>query len=364
MAIEREILTIDQAKPVIKYVFNTFMKVMRGMPAPGQKVGNRAYIDQKLSHVYVLFRSAAANTTYKFEFYLDDRKEDELPVAETLTAFQTFGKYYNLDKTIGNPWGFTVRIMNYANTKHKRVWHKNCWCYDVNKAYAYSFLGDFPDTTVPWHRGIVGEGEIGFNYGFGTDIELAEKGDLAEFIFPAIRPEGVKRWIERYTRKEEDPIETKKNKEMINFVSGQLQNWNIFWRAALVNRARKHVEKYFDENTVFGNTDSIVSLTCRTDIPISESIGDFKVEHFGDFCYLSEGAYQWKNDALGKNKISIKGRSKQSVNSGDYDLLETNFNRLRRNAYYIDWNKGEIVKYGEENNTLPKHNEEEQPIQA
>lgn len=47
-----------------------------------------------------------------------------------------------------------------------------------------------------------------------------------------------------------------------------------------------------DENTLFSNTDSIVSLVPRPDLKISDNIGDFKIEHQGDFIYLDAYHYQ------------------------------------------------------------------------
>ena len=47
-----------------------------------------------------------------------------------------------------------------------------------------------------------------------------------------------------------------------------------------------------DENTLFSNTDSIVSLVPRSDLKISDNIGDFKIEHQGDFIYLDAYHYQ------------------------------------------------------------------------
>lgn len=54
----------------------------------------------------------------------------------------------------------------------------------------------------------------------------------------------------------------------------------------------KFIKNLMDENTLFSNTDSIVSLVPRPDLKISDNIGDFKIEHKGDFIYLDSYHYQ------------------------------------------------------------------------
>jgi hypothetical protein len=193
----------------------------------------------------------------------------------------------------------------------------------VNKAYAAAFLGDIPDTTVEKKVKIIEEGEIGFGFLPDSDeLDLLEVGDFSHHVFPAIRPEGIQKFIKRYTRKEKDPVLAKRGKDMINFVTGQMQNWNIYVRAAIVCRARKNVERLMDGNTLYSNTDSIVSAVERNDIPLSDRIGDFKIERRGSFFYSGAGSYLW--DVNGKRIEKTKGKI--------------------HNTYHIDWDRGCIEK--------------------
>ena len=61
--------------------------------------------------------------------------------------------------------------------------------------------------------------------------------------------------------------------------------------------AKMYIQRFIDEDTVYCNVDSIVSLKKRSDLPISDNIGDFKFEHDGDdFKFKQVAIYQWGDE--------------------------------------------------------------------
>ena len=76
---------------------------------------------------------------------------------------------------------------------------------------------------------------------------------------------------------------------------GNLQNHNPFYRATVVSRANNLIKSLIDENTIYSNTDSIVSLVERHDLPLSKDIGGWKVENKGEFAFIGFN-YQWNKE--------------------------------------------------------------------
>ena len=57
------------------------------------------------------------------------------------------------------------------------------------------------------------------------------------------------------------------------------------------------IRSLIDDNTIYCNTDSIVSLKERTDFIIGDGLGEWKIEHKGKFAYVGFN-YQWKEDTV------------------------------------------------------------------
>jgi len=61
----------------------------------------------------------------------------------------------------------------------------------------------------------------------------------------------------------------------------------------ITSRARLRLHSFADSNTIYMDTDSIHSRVERPDIPISQELGDFKLEVEGEqACYLGKKLYQ------------------------------------------------------------------------
>lgn len=100
----------------------------------------------------------------------------------------------------------------------------------------------------------------------------------------------VNKWfgIKRYGT----PEEKIKAKQMLNFCVGYMQRTNPFIRNTIVERCNLKMEDLIDDNTLYCNTDCIVSLVPRTDIELGGGLGEFHIEHEGTFAYNGFN-YQW-----------------------------------------------------------------------
>lgn len=169
--------------------------------------------------------------------------------------------------------------------------------YDLNGAYALALCGDMPDTTRPAGPGEVQPGQIGFGFYGEEERFAAVENGFALFRFPAVPSpfrEFIRVWEKRKTEST-DKRQREKAKQIVNFAVGNMQNHNPFYRATVVSRANNLVKSLIDENTIYSNTDSIVSLVERKDLPLSKEIGGWKVENKGEFAFIGFN-YQWNRE--------------------------------------------------------------------
>lgn len=187
---------------------------------------------------------------------------------------------------------------NYSYTldAKSKKWLK-CYSYDVNSSFSYAMTKPMPNTKVePRMYDIVGQNEIGFlKNGYVTITE----GDYAEYIFPLIES-PFKEYVEKYYNKKQlakTKDERDKWKYFLNIPTGMMHKRNIFIRDAILFYAAEHIRQYIDDDTVYCNTDSIISTKRRTDIPLGNNLGEFKEEHINDdFKYIQAGIYQWGDE--------------------------------------------------------------------
>lgn len=181
----------------------------------------------------------------------------------------------------------------YSDDSRSRQWLK-CYSYDTNSAYSYAMTKPIPDTSKePRMYDIVKENEIGF---WASGDVTTEVGAYAEYIFPLIES-PFKPFIRSYYRKKQDAKtkeERKSWKAFLNIPTGMMHKRNIFIRNAILYYAREYIRSFMDDDTVYCNTDSIVSLKRRPDLPLGDNLGEFKEEHINeDFKYIKSGIYQW-----------------------------------------------------------------------
>ncbi len=196
---------------------------------------------------------------------------------------------------------------SYTNDKYKLKKLK-CYSYDLNSAYSFAMLKPMPDTDHPKFDDIVGPGEIGFRKNTIL-VPVVGEGRHADVVFKLIES-PYKAFVDKYySLKENEPRGSQKRayyKQILNITSGLLHRYNIFHRLMVLYYAKMYIQKFIDENTVYCNVDSIVSTKKRSDIPTSNKIGDFKLEHSGDiFKFKQVAIYQW-NDEIHYSGIPSK----------------------------------------------------------
>lgn len=190
-------------------------------------------------------------------------------------------------KDPGNYW--------YIKESASGQWLK-CYSYDINSAYSYAMLQPLPDTSVePRLNCILKEGEIGF-YNDGSATK--EPGAYVEYAFP-LKIYNFDIYVNRYYEKKKlSEGELRKLwKDFLNIPAGMMQRYNIFIRLGILYNAAEYIKQFQDEDTVYCNVDSIVSLKRRNDLPIGNEIGQFKEEHVNeDFKFIQVGQYQWGDE--------------------------------------------------------------------
>lgn len=248
----------------------------------------------------------------RFETSLTDNKRDTVNIGNIMAQFSKFAKGYNYRLPEGSFGKKTIDLGDYktrvtwdiedpgnymySDDDHKRQWLK-CYSYDMNSAYSYAMTKPIPDTSKePRLNDIVKENEIGF---YTNGHATTEIGAFAEYIFPLIESPFKAYIYNYYDKKQKAKTEEERNnwKYFLNIPTGMMHKYNIFIRNTILYWCAEHIKKYKDKNTVYCNTDSIVSLVRRTDIPIGDGLGEFKEEHVNDnFKYIAPCRYQWNQE--------------------------------------------------------------------
>jgi len=257
-------------------------------------------------------------------------------------------KYFDFEY---NQWKVgQIAGLIYFNPKYNGQRLDNCYEYDRNNSYSAAMLEPIPNTKVePRMYGEVRKGEIGFREmrrGYTDEMYLYavfEEGMLADYIYPAIES-PFKKFVEYYYHKREaakTASEQEKMKQILNYSIGYIRRKNPFVHSCILSRARYYIEDLIDENTLYSNTDSIVSLGRRVDLDkkLGHNIGDFKIKHKGQFAY-NESGYQWN-----KEIPSVRGRSKnwfKNAFPNGFDLLKDTLPYIEANKYIYNEEKGVI----------------------
>lgn len=194
------------------------------------------------------------------------------------------------------------RAILYYNQERNGRATEGCFSYDVNSSFTAAMLKWMPDTRNIRYSGEVGVGEIGFlkNYGFFEDNHsvidpvnqpwLVVFEGYADVICPKISGELLfGRFAAKYYKQKKTAL-TKESKvqakEMLNFGVGYFQLTNPLIRTAIIYWSNKNILDHIDSNTLFANTDCIVSRGKRDDIMCGNELGDFKIDHTGTFKYI------------------------------------------------------------------------------
>lgn len=346
-------------KEMMKHI--DFIKKNGYIIVNGPRIGkchNRyvANIEMELVNFKLTYRNEGKTTQYICR--LDD--EEKPHKINGLTAYTTLSKYwkipnlkeikiygYRLNRFGKVVWNVdpTQQLMYYNKEKNNNRYY-DCVGYDMNSAFSRAMLEPIPDTSqMPRIEETVKAGEIGFRLD-GTVV--FEKGLFANYIFPLMDSPFetfVRTW---YFRKAsaKTPEAREKAKGMLNYSVGYMHRVNPFIRNCIVARCNEFIKKLIDENTLYCNTDSIVSCVKREDIEknLGSDIGQWKIEHKGAFAYR-EYTYQWNDTEPKYRGIPKKGfKTFKEEHGRAWDLLVDPPPKQDFNVYVFDMKEVKFKK--------------------
>lgn len=224
------------------------------------------------------------------------------------------------------------------------------WSYDINSAYPWALMQDWPDTQQPLGDGILEKGQIGFKRTWISEgyqyvermIAIFEEGAECEYRFPSMECPCKKEIMKAYKMKKaaKDKLEKSKWKKYLVVLAGMLRNWNTFVRTTMLTRSMQFVQSFFDDDTVYANVDSIYSMRPRDDLPIGTEIGQFKKELDGEG-FIYKGAVHGTN-----NDPRWSGVPREWIQKhGDFiGLVLNDETPPEANIYDIDWRTGRLYE--------------------
>lgn len=319
----------------IKFCINR-RKVLSYLPQDESKLEKNEAI-KKMTHkvkAYLVIGEVKIDLFYtdnwgknqQYVIYLDSR--EVVPQTSPATAMSAFSNTTKSDILANTaPSNFSASPILGYNPKYSGQ-RTEAYGYDLNSAYASVILDNewANFNAKPQAKVIDPETEVGFDLNF----KIKREGYSLWVFTKCEVPESVKRYfLKHYQAKQEASamykatgnkewlVVKQKEKDMLNFPIGCLQNKNPYVRAWIVGKTNEKIESLIDEDTLFWNTDSIVSKRRREDLEenMGDGLGQWKLEHTGEVAYIGNN-YQWNQDIP-----TYRGVPK-SWFPKDYDILK------------------------------------------
>lgn len=311
-------------------------------------------------------RYKVAGKLRKYIFRLDGAKDMHLSDGGTALSLMTrmaddpskIQRYYAVDKpkrkvieeggeTPANSAGFL-----YSNDRRFGGKETIAWEYDINSAYAWAACQPIPDLKTMRKDCLLEEGEIGFVEEYNirkganpvlTQIMVEGEGKFVQYAFKTVES-PYKHWAEFYYNKkakaERGSTERAKVKALLVMGIGELANVNPFVRNCIVERCNRRIQRLIDANTIYCNTDSIISAVPRPDIErqLGDLLGDFKLEKAGVGFRLKKGTLicQWVGEKPKYRGVPKSWFTHIEERTGkEYNIL-TDEVPTDENIYYLD----------------------------
>ena len=289
------------------------------------------YFKSGNSKIYLSFKKGGkwfnfmTDLTKQYDEDFEDKVVDPSRAYGLFKRFVKFKDEKDIPINVVSP--FTYKNLKYINNRYH-----NCYGYDMNKAR----LASCKDLLIPDQ--FVGNGikpkenQVGFIFD-GHPI-YGPSNIICDYVFTCKVNDGLNKWVKYVTDK--IPENEAYWKKVHNYSVGMLRRHNIFIYNCIINKEVTVMKSLIDDNSLWSTTDSIVSLVERPDLIISHNVGDFKIEHTGDFAYTDSG-YQW-NDGL----PTIKGLSKGKVelynetHSDKFDILKQEYTYIDKLRYHME----------------------------
>lgn len=326
-------VTVEQMNTLLEYAENHCLVISDRPPHDWRQISyTDAYIMFGALKVILVMYFNGGMTQYEARL---DGMENIVTVdgADAYRILRRYSKFHIFNESDVGIYGSASPFL-WKNDKYegKKV---KAYAYDMNASYSWGMLQKMPATEQLRTGDIVREGEIGFSW----DMELVPPGQLAVYVCPLVES-PFRRFVETYyTRKQKHKGTDKANdKAILNYSVGYLQLVNPFLRAAIMGWSKVYVTSLMDQNTIYSNTDCIVSLKERPDLKIGDEIGQWKLEHYGDFAFVGFNC-QWYNDT-----VAYRGVPKAWFNAATYDILTDEIPTGNLNPYIFDPAKLRILK--------------------
>ena len=342
-------ITVDEMNDHLQYVFKYYNVIYRDKLTT-ETFKRNAFIHDGMVNFKLTYKKGSFACTYIC-------RKDGTEATQQVNggeAFRILSQYYKVPKmteeVVGrqvcgrnSEGGMSASPLLWHNPKYENMWLE-AYGYDLNSAYSSAMLEPIPDTSKPMKSGIIKEGEIGFeeipNPKNQSNTMLVPKfSGFSLYIFPLMES-PFKRFVENWYNKKANSLpgskEKNKAKGVLNYSVGQLQNVNPFIRATIIGRCNKLIESLIDEDTLFCNTDSIVSRK-PLNVKIGNGVGEWKIEHTGKVAYTGAN-YQWDD-----GELSFRGIPKTWFPK-DWDITKDKCPKAG-NLYEFKDKKLRLVKY-------------------
>lgn len=301
-----------------------------------------AWVENNLTQVKLSFCKGLKPCTYIFSLNNEENKH----TINGFEAYRTTNRYAHIQTIEKDAPKSEAPVFNDYDGKYhigsaKPLLWKNpayagkrvkAYGYDLNSAYAKMLLEPIPDISTLKKIDVIGENQIGFIERPDGSLDISfTKGKVCDYVcdlMPSPFGRFVKVWYDR-KKKAKDPIEKQKAKDMLNFPIGYTQNTNPFFRACIVGRCNLFMKSLMNKNTIYSNTDSIISLVRRPDLEqnLGIEVGQWKLEHINeDFAWDAEKLnYQWSLDIPAYRGIPKQWFKTFEIKNGKpFDILTDN----------------------------------------
>ena len=265
---------VEAFRNVLKKVKKTCLNIYFRKRNFYEDICQNAYIEEKDTYYRVTFKPGKKAITYEF-----DKDGAYLIQLMPKEAVRRMSIAFKIQRTLEIMHIHPSKIESakpilYKNEKFNGV-AVEAYEYDLSEAYAQMLKLPLPDLNTVKYDAKIDENQVGF-YALGEYLYCSfEKGKECQYVFD-LMPSPYVKWVNRIDNKIKRAInknEVKELKSNYRYAIGDLQNINPFWRCIVVERCNQLVLKYKDKNTVYCNTDSIVSTVRRLDI---ENDNNFK----------------------------------------------------------------------------------------
>lgn len=354
-------VNIDTMQEHLDYCYN-YKKIIIGKKPEGTTFKMNAYVEDGMVNFQLTYKRGSQVTTY----ICRKDGEDQNQWTDGGEAYRILSMYYDVPDLRENEqlkkdldyneddkkFEVSASALMYKNDKYENTNIEYAIGYDLNSSYSYAMLKPMPNTSVrPKIWCLAKKGFIGFNEKVITEhgctkreLVVVQEGKMAHWMFPIMESpfeKFVKHW---YNKKKNAKTKEEKGKAkgILNYSVGYLQKVNPFLRATILYYANQEIKKLMDDNTLYCNTDSIVSLV-KKDLKVGSEIGEFKIEHEGRFAFVGFN-YQWNYD-----KPSYRRVPKTWFKEG-WDILKDpipnggNVVRFNRETYKLEDINYEISK--------------------